>query len=58
MVHSQQVEDRGVEVIDVGLVDGGLVSELIRLSVADAPLDASPGEPGGCLLYTSPSPRD
>ncbi len=36
-----------MEVVDVGLVDGGLVSELIRLSVADAPLDASPGEPGG-----------
>ena len=44
VLNSQQVKDRGVEVVDVDLVDHRLMPELIGLAVADAALDAAAAE--------------
>src|SRR4051794_9471307 len=47
VVEAEQVEDRGVEVVDVDGVGHGLVAEVVGGAVDVAPLDASPGEPHG-----------
>lgn len=45
VIESHRGEDRGVEIADVAAIDGGLVSDVVGLTVADASLDASAGQP-------------
>ncbi len=47
VVEAHQVQDRGVDVVDVDSVLDGLVAELVGGSVLDAALDAAAGHPGG-----------
>ena len=47
MVDAEQVQDRGVQVVDADAVDGGLVADLVGGAVMDAALDAAAGQPGG-----------
>ena len=50
VVEAEQVEDRGVEVVDVDHVLDGLVAELVGGPEAEPMLDAGAGEPGGEAL--------
>ena len=45
VVDAQEVEDRGLEVVDVDGVLGDVVAEVVGLAVGDAGLDAAAGEP-------------
>lgn len=45
VLETEQVENRGVDVIDMNLVDGGRIAYFIRLTVADASFDSSAGHP-------------
>src|SRR5579883_857028 len=47
MVEAQQVQDRGVQVVDVDLDVDGSVAELVGHPVSMAPSDAPAGQPGG-----------
>ena len=47
VVEAEEVQDGGVEVVDVDLIDGGLVADLVGFAVADAAFDAAAGHPGG-----------
>ena len=46
VVDAQQVQDRGVQVVAVGLALGGLPGPVVALAVGDARLDAGAGQPG------------
>ena len=46
VIHPEQVEHRGVQVVDADAVHHGLVADLIGLAVARAALDARAGHPG------------
>ena len=50
MVEAEQVEDGGVEVVNVDHVFDGLVAELVGGPEAEPMLDAGAGEPGGKAL--------
>ena len=45
MVHAHHVENRGVDVVQVGFVFYGLESEIIGRAVAGSALDAAAGHP-------------
>ena len=47
VVDAEQVQHRGVHVVAVGRVLGGLVRPLVARAVGDAALDAAAGEPDG-----------
>ena len=47
VVEAEEVEDRGVEVVDVDLVLDGLEAELVGGAVDVAALDAAAGQPHG-----------
>ena len=47
VIEPELVEDGGVDVVDVGFVDGGVVADFIGLAVADAAFDSATGHPGG-----------
>jgi len=51
VVEAEEVEDRGVEVMDRDLVRHRLVAVLVRLAVAEAALDAAAGETGREALF-------
>ena len=42
VIHAQQVEDGGVEVVDVAFVDGGFVTDLVGLAIATPPFTPPP----------------
>ena len=44
MVEAHQVEDGGLEVVDVDLVLGDVEAEVVGFAVGDAGLDAAAGE--------------
>ena len=46
VVHAEQVQDRGVNVVDRDRIDRGGMSDLIGLAVAHAPLDTAARHPG------------
>ena len=45
MVEAEQVQHCGVEVVDMNLVDGGLVPDLVGLPVGDTSLHAAASQP-------------
>ena len=45
VIEAEQVQDRGMQVVDVHRVFDGLVAELIGGTVDDAPLDSTAGQP-------------
>jgi len=47
VIESELVEDGGVDVVDVGFIDDGVVADLVGLAVADAAFDSTAGHPGG-----------
>ena len=47
MVEAQQVQDGGVQIVDVDLVLDGRVAEVVGRAVRLAALDAAAGHPGG-----------
>ncbi len=47
VIDAQQVQDRGVQVVDAHAVDDGLEAEFVGLAVVDAALDSAAGQPGG-----------
>ena len=47
VIESELVENGGVDVVNVGFVDGGVVADFIRLAVADPAFDSASGHPGG-----------
>ena len=47
VVEAQQVQDRGVQVVDVDAVLGDVEAELVAFAERDARLDAAAGEPHG-----------
>lgn len=47
VVEAKLVKDGGVDVVDVGFVDGGVMADFIGLPVAHPPLDSSACHPGG-----------
>ena len=47
VVEAEQVQDRGVQVVDADAVDDRLVADLVGLAVVDAALDAAAGQPDG-----------
>src|SRR5262245_23946397 len=47
VVEAEEVEDGGMEVVDMHAVDGGGVADLVRLAVTRASLDSAAGHPEG-----------
>src|SRR4051812_17612326 len=47
VVDPQEVEERGLEVVDVDGVGGDVHAEVVRRPVGQPGLDAAAGEPGG-----------
>src|SRR5690606_30992892 len=47
VVESEQVQQRRMQVMDMHLVDCGVIAVIIRLAVRKAGLHAAPGEPPG-----------
>ena len=47
VIEAELVEDGGVDVVDVGFVDGGVVADFVGFAVAHAAFDAASGHPGG-----------
>ncbi len=47
VIESHQVQERGVEVVDGGLVDGRFESELVAFAVAESLLHAGSGQEAG-----------
>ena len=46
MVDAQEVQDRGVQVVAVGLAFGGLPAPGVALAVSDSAFDSRAGQPG------------
>ena len=51
VVEAEEVEDGGVEVVDVDFVFDGVKAELVGLAVSDATFDAAAGEPDGVAVW-------
>ncbi len=47
VIDSHEVEDSGVDVVDVGFIDDGVVADLVGFTIADAAFDSAAGHPGG-----------
>ena len=47
VIKAEEVEDGGVEVMDIDLVHGGFVAEFVGLAMGDSALDPAAGEPSG-----------
>lgn len=47
VVKAKLVKDGGVDVVDVGFVDGGVVADLVGFAVADASFDSAARHPSG-----------
>lgn len=47
VVDAQQVQNGGMEIVDVNAVMHGSETKVIGLSVRDAPFDTAPGKPRG-----------
>src|SRR6186713_1291289 len=47
VVQAEEVQDGGVQVVDVDAVLDGLEAELVGLAVTNAPFDAAAGQPVG-----------
>src|SRR3954447_20912875 len=47
VVEAQEVEDRGVEVVDLDLVFDGVIAVVVGGAMDGAPLDPAAGEPDG-----------
>lgn len=47
VIDSHQVQNRGIEVVDVDAIFDHIVAEFVGRSVADAWLDTTAGHPGG-----------
>ena len=45
MIDPEEVEHGGMEIVDVDLVDNGIVAEFISLPVGGASLDSAAGQP-------------
>ena len=41
MIESKLVEDSGVDVVDVGFIDDGVVADLVGFTIADAAFDSA-----------------
>jgi len=46
VVEAKQVQDCGVQVVDIDLVHDRLVAEIIRLAIMSTTADAATGQPG------------
>src|SRR5262245_1863868 len=57
MIEAQQMEYRGVQVVDVDTVHRGLVSQLIRCAITRPASDATARQPGGKAMGIVVSPR-
>ncbi len=53
VIEAELVEDGGVDVVDVGFIDDGVVADLVGFTIADAAFDSAAGHPGGeAVPYT------
>ena len=47
VIEAELVEDGGVDVVDVGFIDGGVMADFVGFAVADTALDSAACHPGG-----------
>ena len=58
MVHAEEMEDGGLEIVDSDDIAGDLFAKFITGTMDDAALDSGPGEPAAKHLGVMPAPTN